>query len=98
MWNGLRLHLRDSVAAQCAGRVLVALDGGLASSLLACLAVDALGSRSVIALHVEHDTASDGTAGVPCLALPPCEGGGLSSSYSHGRARRPRYSPVVGWR
>lgn len=62
MWNGLRLHLRDSVAAQCAGRVLVALDGGLASSLLACLAVDALGSRSVIALHVEHDAASDGTA------------------------------------
>ena len=62
MWNGLRLHLRDSVAAQCAGRVLVALDGGLASSLLACLAVDALGSRSVIALHVEHDAASDGIA------------------------------------
>ena len=62
MWNGLRLHLRDSVAAQGAGRVLVALDGGLASSLLACLAVDALGSRSVIALHVEHDGASDGTS------------------------------------
>lgn len=60
MWNGLRLHLRDAVAAQGAGRVVVDMDGGLASSLLACLAVDALGPRSVIALHVEHEGALDG--------------------------------------
>lgn len=33
---------------------------------------------------------------MPCA--PALRGGGLSSSYSHGRARRPRYSPVVGWR
>lgn len=60
VWNGLRLHLRDAVASQGAGRVVVNMDGGLASSLLACLAVDALGPRSVIALHVEHEEVSDG--------------------------------------
>ena len=59
MWNGLRLHLRDFAAAQGAGRVLVNLTGDLASSLLASLAVDSLGPRSVIALHVEHDDAPD---------------------------------------
>lgn len=73
-WNGLRLHLRDFVAGQGGGRVVVNMRGDLASSLLASLAVDALGPRSVIALHVEHDDASDG--------------GGLASSFSRAELAR----------
>lgn len=58
LWNALQIHLRDSLQAQGASRVVIELDGGLASSLLALLAVDSIGSRNVIALLVERDDAA----------------------------------------
>ena len=54
LWEALRLHLRDSVEALGRTRAVVALAGDLPSSLAAVLAVDALGSRNVVALVVER--------------------------------------------
>ena len=57
LWEALRLHLRDAVEANGSRRVLVPLRGDLPSSLLAALAVDALGSRNVLGLLVGHEDA-----------------------------------------
>ena len=53
LWGGLRLHLRDTLADAGFGRAVVPLAGDLPSSLLAVLAVDALGSRNVFGLVIE---------------------------------------------
>ena len=56
-WEALRLHLRDAVQAAGLTRVAVALAGDLPSSLLAALAVDAVGPRNVIGLLSERPDA-----------------------------------------
>lgn len=53
LWEALRLHLRDTLAARGFARAVVPLAGDLPSSLLAVLAVDALGPRNVFGLMVE---------------------------------------------
>ena len=53
LWEALRLHLRDTLADAGFGRAVVPLAGDLPSSLLAVLAVDALGSRNVLGLVIE---------------------------------------------
>ena len=53
LWEALRLHLRDTLADAGFGRAVVPLAGDLPSSLLAVLAVDALGSRNVLGLVTE---------------------------------------------
>lgn len=58
LFEALRLYVRDAVLARGRTRVVVPLSGDLPSSLLAVLAVDALGSRNVLGLLVEHDDAS----------------------------------------
>lgn len=57
LWEALRLQLSDAVAASGTARALVALSGDLPSSLLAALAVDALGPRNVIGLFSERPDA-----------------------------------------
>lgn len=57
LWEALRLHVRDAVAAHGFGRVIVPLTGDLPNSLLAVLAVDALGPRNVLGLLVGHEDA-----------------------------------------
>lgn len=58
VWNALQIHLRDHLHACGAPRVVLELDGGLASSLLAVLAVDSIGSRNVVALLMERNDAA----------------------------------------
>lgn len=58
LWEALRLHLRDAVASQGMSRVAISLRGDLASSLLAVLAVDALGPRNVLGLLVSDECAT----------------------------------------
>ena len=53
----MQIYLRDSLSSYGSRRVVVELDGSLASSLLAALAVDSIGSRNVIGLLVERDDA-----------------------------------------
>ena len=53
LWEALRLHLRDTLEDAGFGRAVVPLAGDLTSSLLAALAVDALGSRNVFGLVIE---------------------------------------------
>ena len=48
LWQALVLAVRDNARAHGASRAVVALEGDLPSSLLAALAVDALGPRNVI--------------------------------------------------
>ena len=50
LWQALVLAVRDNARARGASRAVVALEGDLPSSLLAALAVDALGPRNVIGL------------------------------------------------
>mgnify|MGYP000456004239 CR=1 FL=1 len=50
LWQALVLAVRDNARARGTSRAVVALEGDLPSSLLAALAVDALGSRNVIGL------------------------------------------------
>lgn len=57
IWQALRIHLRDTVLAQGASRVCVHLDGDLPSALAAALAVDALGPRNVLAVHMGRELA-----------------------------------------
>lgn len=57
LWNALQIHLRDYLNVCDAPRVVLELDGGLASSLLALLAVDSVGSRNVTALLMERNDA-----------------------------------------
>lgn len=57
LWESTRLYLRDVVARQASGRVALLLAGDLATSLLAALAVDAVGSRNVIGVVVQHEGA-----------------------------------------
>lgn len=54
VWEALRLHLRDTVEAVGLSRVAVPLAGDLPTSLLAVLAVDALGPRNVVGVVLEH--------------------------------------------
>lgn len=54
-WEALRLYVRDAVEASGHARVCVPMYGDLPSSLLAVLAVDALGSRKVFGLVLEHE-------------------------------------------
>lgn len=58
LWEALRLHLRDAVSAEGLGRVVVHLTDDLPSALLALLAVDALGTRNVLAVHMGRDDLS----------------------------------------
>ncbi|MDO4436844.1 MAG: hypothetical protein Q4B77_02705 [Coriobacteriaceae bacterium] len=62
LWEALRLYVRDAVAAQGSARVVVPMTGDTASSLLASLAVDALGSRNVLGLLVSHEDACTSAA------------------------------------
>ena len=62
LWETLGMHLRDAVEAHGGGRVVVPLRGDLPSSLLAVLAVDALGPRNVFGLLVGHEDASTSAA------------------------------------
>lgn len=50
LWEALRLAVRDALPAFGADRVAVPLTGDLPSSLLAALAVDALGPRKVLGI------------------------------------------------
>ena len=50
LWQALVLAVRDNARAHGTSRAVVALEGDLPSSLLAALAVDALGPRNVIGL------------------------------------------------
>ena len=54
LWEALRLHLRDTVAASGHARAALVLEGDLPSSLAAALAVDALGPRNVVGVLVER--------------------------------------------
>ena len=54
LWEALRLHLADTVAARDRSRAVLLLEGDLPSSLAAALCVDALGSRNVTGLLVER--------------------------------------------
>ena len=53
-WEALRLHVRDIVRERGRAKAAVMLEGNLESSLLAALAVDALGPRNVIAAVFER--------------------------------------------
>lgn len=57
LWEALRLHLRDTARAAGTARVAVPLTGDLPSSLLAVLAVDAVGPRNVVGLLCERPDA-----------------------------------------
>lgn len=57
LWESARLYLRDVVARQAPGKVALLLSGDLATSLLATLAVDAVGSRNVIGVIIQHEGA-----------------------------------------
>ena len=57
VWHALELHMRDMFRARGFARAVLPLDGGLASALLAALAVDALGSRNVIGFIAARDDA-----------------------------------------
>lgn len=59
IWGALKLSLRDALHAQGRSRVAVCLAGDLASSLLAVLAVDSLGTRSVLGVLVEREDWAD---------------------------------------
>ncbi|MFR7749267.1 MAG: hypothetical protein ACLU1W_00025 [Collinsella sp.] len=50
LWQALVLAVRDNARAHGTSRAVVALEGDLPSSLLAALAVDALGPRNVVGL------------------------------------------------
>lgn len=54
VWEALRLFVRDTVRAGAHPRAALALEGDLPSSLLAVLAVDALGPRNVIGVAFER--------------------------------------------
>ena len=58
IWQALRTHLRDTVIAEGTSRVALHLDDDLPSALLAALAVDALGPRNVLAVHMGREGAS----------------------------------------
>ena len=51
LWEALRIHVRDTVTARGFARAVVPLEGDLPTSLLAALAVDALGSRNVVGIE-----------------------------------------------
>ena len=55
LWHALVLDVRDTARACGRGSAVVALEGDLPSSLLAALAVDALGPRNVYGLVVGRD-------------------------------------------
>lgn len=55
LWEALRLHLADTIGAAGLSRAVLALTGDLPSSLLASLAVDALGPRNVVGVLIERD-------------------------------------------
>lgn len=55
VWNALQIHLRDALQSFGSNRVILELDGGLSSSLLAALAVDSVGPRNVIGLLFERE-------------------------------------------
>ena len=55
LWQALVLAVRDNARARGTSRAVVALEGDLPSSLLAALAVDALGSRNVIGLVLDRN-------------------------------------------
>ena len=57
LWESARLYLRDVVAREASGKVALLLSGDLATSLLAALAVDAVGSRNVIGVVMQHEEA-----------------------------------------
>lgn len=50
LWEALRIFVRDTVVARGFTRVVVPLEGDLPTSLLAALAVDALGPRNVVGM------------------------------------------------
>ena len=53
LWEALRLYARDALTDRGFARAVVPLTGDLPSSLLAVLAVDALGPRNVIGVMVD---------------------------------------------
>lgn len=66
LWEALRLHLRDTLPTYGLDRVAVPLTGDLPSSLLAALAVDALGPRKV--LGIVHEGGDACTPAAEALA------------------------------
>lgn len=72
LWEALRLYVRDAVDAAGTGRAVIPMTGDLQSGLLAALAVDALGSRNVFGLFVEHDDAQTPEAEALASASTEC--------------------------
>ena len=71
-WQALILHLRDFLAARGEARAVVPLEGDLPSSLLAALAVDALGPRNVIGVSLGSERATRPREHVEELARLGC--------------------------
>ncbi len=61
VWSALVLGLHDYIAKTGFERVLIALSGGIDSSLVAAIAVDALGPESVVGLSMPSRFSSEGS-------------------------------------
>ncbi|MBI2723433.1 MAG: NAD+ synthase [Chloroflexi bacterium] len=80
VWEALVLGVRDYIAKTGFERVLIALSGGIDSSLVAAIAVDALGADQVVGLSMPSRFSSEGSRtdaqdladrlGIRCLTIP----------------------------
>ncbi len=80
MYGALVLGTRDYVQKTGAGKVVIALSGGIDSSLVAAIAVDALGAENVTGVSMPSRYSSEGSRsdagelahnlGIPCLSIP----------------------------
>ena len=61
LWNALVLGTRDFVRQCGVNRVLVGLSGGMDSALVCCIAKEALGAESVIAVMMPSPYSSEGS-------------------------------------
>ena len=89
LWQALVLAVRDNARARGTSRAVVALEGDLPSSLLAALAVDALGSRNVIGLVLGRNRIF-----TPAHRAQPCEYAGARQWRERRHNGRPRPPPA----